>query len=324
VVGQAVPVDVPVDAQQVAFAFGLGRAITLSGPLARGEVGEIRRLDTDRGAWAVKQELDPLRPDEIAEAEASATFHRLCWEAGIPTPEPLPTRTGDFVADLGGEHVRAYSWVDLVDPDTGLDPAPVGGLLARLHAVPAPPTGSARAWFEAPIGEAEWKGVLKASRAAGAPYADRLADVLPALVEVESILTPMRAVQTCHLDLWSDNLRRTTAGDLCVIDFDNAGPADPSREVAMLLFELGQGDPARQRRLYDAYRTAGGPGRISGPADFGLTVAQLHHIGHRHLTMWLAARDPESRARSMAGVEEFLGEPLLLADVDRLVAVVRG
>lgn len=43
---------------------------------------------------------------------------------------------------------------------------------------------------------------------------------------------------------------------------------------------------------------------------------------HRHLTMWLAARDPEARARSLAGVEEFLDAPLLLDDVDRLVAAV--
>ena len=33
------------------------------------------------------------------------------------------------------------------------------------------------------------------------------------------------------------------------------------------------------------------PGRVTGRADFALTVAQLHHIGHRHLRMWLAARD---------------------------------
>jgi hypothetical protein len=51
-------------------------------------------------------------------------------------------------------------------------------------------------------------------------------------------------------------------------------------------------------------------------------VAQLHHIGHRHLTMWCAARDREARARSLAGIEEFLGTPLLLDDVDRLVATV--
>jgi hypothetical protein len=38
--------------------------------------------------------------------------------------------------------------------------------------------------------------------------------------------------------------------------------------------------------------------------------------------MWLAAHDPVARARSLAGIEEFLGRPLLLPDVDRLVAAV--
>jgi aminoglycoside phosphotransferase (APT) family kinase protein len=126
----------------------------------------------------------------------------------------------------------------------------------------------------------------------------------------------MRPVQTCHLDMWADNLRSTPSGDLCLIDFDNAGPADPDREVAMTVFEFGQGDAVRQRRLYDAYRNAGGPARVTGRADFAMTVAQLHHIGHRHLRMWLSARDSEGRARSLAGVEEFLGEPFHLADVD--------
>ena len=73
-------------------------------------------------------------------------------------------------------------------------------------------------------------------------------------------------------------------------------------------------------RSETAYREAGGPkcvtGRESSLDRRGLT------IGHRHVTMWIAARDDEARARSLAGVEEFLGEPLLLPDVDRLVAAV--
>jgi Ser/Thr protein kinase RdoA (MazF antagonist) len=163
-----------------------------------------------------------------------------------------------------------------------------------------------------------WMGVLKASRAAGAPYAARLAELLPALLEIEEILTLMRPVQTCHLDLWADNLRRSD-GRPFVIDFDNAGPGDPSREIAMVIFEFGRGDAARQLALYDAYLAAGGPGRARDRADLGLAVAQLHHIGHRHLTMWVAARDPEARARSLAGIDEFLGEPLLLPEVDALL-----
>jgi hypothetical protein len=87
----------------------------------------------------------------------------------------------------------------------------------------------------------------------------------------------------------------------------------------MVVFEFGQGDAVRQRRLYGAHRDAGGPGLLTGRGDFAMTIAQLHHIGPRHLRMWLGARDSESRARSLAGVEEFLGEPLLLSDIDRLV-----
>ena len=303
------------DAQGVADAFGLGRAESLSEPVARGELGHVRRLVTDQGTWAVKESFEPFDDDELAAAQVSGAFHLACSEAGIPTPAPQ-TADGRFVVEVGGEQLQAFEWVDLADPEPLLDPEAVGALVAALHGVRRTPESEVHEWFEEPVGPREWRAVLKASRGAGAPYADRLAEVLPTLLEVEEVLTPMQGVQTCHLDLWSDNLRRTPSGDLCVFDFDNAGPGDPSRELAMVVFEFGQGDALRQRRLYDAYREAGGPGRITGRADFALTVAQLHHIGHRHLRTWLAGRDSEGRARSLAGIEEFLGDPFLLADVD--------
>jgi Ser/Thr protein kinase RdoA (MazF antagonist) len=305
------------DAQTVADAFGLGRATSLSGPVARGELGEIRRLETDRGTFAVKRALESWSVDD---AETSTAYHRVCWEAGIPTPEPLRATGGGFTARVDGEQVRAYAWVELADPDPTLDPAAVGTLVARLHQVRHRwPISRIDPWFEAPIGRAGWKSVLEASRAACAPYADRLAELLPVLLEIEEILTPMRPVQTCHLDLWADNLRRS-GGRPFVIDFDNSGPGDPSREIAMVTFEFGRGDAVRQRSLYEAYVAADGPGRVRDRADLGLAVAQLHHIGHRHLTMWVAARD--ARAPSLTGIDEFLGEPLLLPDVDALLGAV--
>jgi Ser/Thr protein kinase RdoA (MazF antagonist) len=304
------------DAQAVADAFGLGRASSLSEPVTRGELGEIRRLETELGTFAVKQALEAWAAEGT---ETSTAYHRTCWEAGIPCPEPWRTTAGGFVAHVDGEQVRAYAWADLAELDTGLDPVAVGSLVARLHQVLHPwPTSEINPWFEAPVGPREWKGVLKAIRAAGAPFADRLAALLPALLEVEQVLTPMRPVQTCHLDLWADNVR-LCAGEPFVYDFDNAGPGDPSREIAMVIVEFGRGEAARQRALYDAYLAAGGPGRIHDRTDFGLVVAELHHIGHRHLTMWVAARDPEARARSSAGVEEFLGSPLLLPDIDHVL-----
>jgi Ser/Thr protein kinase RdoA (MazF antagonist) len=306
-------------AQAVADAFGIGRATSLSDPLARGELGEIRRLETDHGTFAIKQGLESSSVDT---AETSAAYQLVCWKAGIPTPEPLLTTTGVFTAHVGGEQVRAYGWAELADPDPTLSPTAVGSVVARLHQVRHPsPTPEVDPWFEAPIGRTEWQRTLEASRAAGAPHAGRLAELLPDLLEIEGILTPMRPVQTCHLDLWADNLR-LSEGRPFVIDFDNAGPGDPSREIAMVLVEFGRGEAPRQRALYDAYLAAGGPGRICDRADLGLAVAELHHIGHRHLTMWVAARDPEARARSLAGIDEFLGDPFLLADVDALLEAV--
>jgi Ser/Thr protein kinase RdoA (MazF antagonist) len=304
------------DAQSVAAVFGLGRAASLSDPVARGELGEIRRLETDRGIFAVKQRFEEW---SVEEAEPSSAYHHVCWEAGIPTPEPLRTTTGGFAADVDGEQVRAYAWVELSDPDPMLDPAAVGRLVAQLHRVHHRwPTAEIDPWFEAPIGRLEWECVLEGSRAADAPYVGRFAELLPALLEVEAILTPMGAAQTCHLDLWADNLRGSD-GRPVVIDFDNAGPGDPSREIAMVIFEFGRGDATRQRTLYEAYLAAGGPGRVRDRTDLGLAVAQLHHIGHRHLTMWLDARDPQAKARSLAGIDEFLGEPLLLPAADELL-----
>jgi len=303
-------------AQTVADAFGLGPATSLSEPVARGELGEIRRLETDHGTFAVKQQLEGW---SVEEAETSTAYHRVCWEAGIPTPEPIWTMAGGFTAQVDDQQVRAYAWAELSDPDPTLDPASVGTLVARLHRIRHPwPTSEIDPWFEAPIGRAEWKGLLEAARAADAPYADRLTELLPALLEIEEMLTPMSAVQTCHLDLWADNLRRSE-GRPFVIDFDNAGPGDPSREIAMVILEFGRGDAVRQRILYDAYLDENGPGRVRRRADLGLAVAQLHHIGHRHLTMWIAGGDPQARARSLSGIDEFLGEPVLLADVDDLL-----
>jgi hypothetical protein len=309
-----------VEPQAVSEAFGLGRALWLSEPVARGELGEIRRLETERGSWAIKRAFEP--GDEPAH-ETSTDYHRQCWEAGLPTPEPVRAVSGSFVAAVAGEHLRAYAWVDLEGPDRGLDPVEVGELVAALHAVKRPARGVVHEWFEAPIGARVWTGVLEASRVVGAPYADRLAQLLPAIIEVETILTPMAAVQWCHLDLWSDNVRRAAGGGLCVFDFDNSGPADPGRELAMVVFEFGRGDEGRWRAVYDAYRAAGGSGRVTGRDSCAMTVAQLHHIGHRHVEMWLAARDDAGRERSLAGIEEFLGEPLLLPEVDRIVAGLR-
>jgi Ser/Thr protein kinase RdoA (MazF antagonist) len=306
-------------AAQVAARFDLGPDARLEVEAARGEQGQVRRLVTARGTFAVKESFDAVDAVDADEAQRTAEFQVACHEAGVPCPRPLPDVHGRFLAEVGGVPIRVQTWADVQEGDRRLDPGLVGAALARLHAVAVPATGPPGWWGTEPVGAPEWRALVKAAKGGGAPFAERLALLVPDLLAMEQLLTPMHGVQWCHLDLWADNVRGTPEGALCVLDFDNAGPADPSRELAMVLFEFARTDARRVQALVTAYEGAGGPGRVSAAQDFGLTIAQLHHIGRYQILGWLHARDPEGRARAHAGVAEFVDEPFLPGDVERLL-----
>ncbi len=303
-------------AAQVADRFDLGPDARLQVEAARGEQGQVRRLVTARGTFALKESFGEV---DLVDAEAAAAFQARCHSAGAPCPRPLADADGRYVAVIDGEPIRVQTWVDIHDPDTTLDPAKVGRTVAALHGLVVPAEADPHWWGTDPVGAHEWKALVKAARGAGAPYAERLAALVPDLLAAEELLTPMAGAQWCHLDLWADNVRGTPEGGVCVIDFDNAGPGDPSRELAMAVFEFARTDQSRVEDLVTAYEDAGGTGRVTRAEDFGLTIAQLHHIGRYQVLGWLNARDPEARARAHAAVREFVDDPFLVPDVERLV-----
>ena len=127
------------DAMELARRFGLGRARRLSdAPLARGKQGLVWRLDTADGSWAVKV---PLHPSDEAEAEVATSFQEAAYAAGVPTPQVRRTTEGSVFATIAGTQVRVYEWVDLMPPDSMLDPALVGAVVAAIHRV-QPPTSA--------------------------------------------------------------------------------------------------------------------------------------------------------------------------------------
>ena len=308
-------------AAQVADRFDLGPDARLEVEAARGEQGQVRRLVTARGVFALKETFGEL---DVDESELTAAFQARCHDAGVPCPRPLADGDGRYVAHVDGQPAAP---ADVGrrrrrGPDAGPRVRRHGGRPAARVVVPA--TETPHEWHTEPVGAAEWRALVKAARGAGAPYADRLAALVPDLLAMEELLTPMAGRQWCHLDLWADNLRGTPEGGVCVIDFDNAGPAEPTRELAMVLFEFTRSGRDRLHALVAAYEEAGGSGRVARAEDFGVTIAQLHHIGRHQVLGWLRARDPEARARAHAGVEEFVGDPFRVADVERLLGWLRG
>jgi thiamine kinase-like enzyme len=150
-----------------------------------------------------------------------------------------------------------------------------------------------------------------------------MAELLPAITEVEGLLTPPTDVQVCHRDLWADNVRATPGGELVVLDWENCGPASPTHELAMVAYEYGAGDAARVRALHRAYADAGGPGRLRDPADATMLVAQQLHILQVACERWLASGTEAERADNEAWAAEFLDDPVTVPVVEWMLDAVR-
>jgi Ser/Thr protein kinase RdoA (MazF antagonist) len=305
------------DGARIAERFDLGVAGSLTGPVARGVVGQVWRLETDRGSWAVKEWFEPPEVDELAEGVA---FQEAAAAAGIPSPPTARAPDGAWLVDLDGTAVRVQSWVDLRESDPMLNPEGVGRLVGRLHQVSFEGREPVDTWYTDPIGADRWDALIDELDAARAPFADRLRSLRDDLVALDALVVPPTDVRTCHRDMWADNLRARTTGELCLIDWEDCGLADPSKELALVLWEFGRTDPDRARALHAAYVAAGGPGRVRTASDFSMVIAQLGHIGARACTDWLEGEgSPDDRAFAQAWFAEFSEDPFTLGDIAMLL-----
>ena len=313
--------DVRERIEAAAGVYALGRPVAPARPAARGHMGVVWSLETDRGRFAVKQLLQPLDEQAVATEVALQTE---MLRRGVPAPAPLRTAQGTVLADVGGLLVRVSTWVDLAEPRTDLDPAAVGALLAVMHRDPLPAPGPVDAWYVEPVATGTWDELHAALAAAGAPFAAEFEGFARHQLRMQEFFAAPRSLQLCHRDLWADNLRTTPGGGLCVIDWDLCGPADPAQELAVLLTEFCYGRPERARALYAAYLDGGGTGRITGRGDFTMAQAQFGHFATTAARQWLATDDEQARDRAEAWFRLGLESPLDVEHVDELLAAVQG
>ena len=261
---------------------------------------------------------------DTASIEADAAFASRADGFGVRTPRVVTAVAGGVVSEVGATPVRVWQWVDFAPRTRRLDPAAVGDLVARLHRCAPSSSEEVGAWFAAGFGEESWHVLNEQVVANGAPFADALARLLPDLVAVESLVEPHGSPILSHRDLWADNVLPDAAGRPWVLDFENVGPADPSHELAMVLFEFGDGDPRRARALHDAYVTAGGPGRVTRRGHFTMLVAEQAHIGQLACARWVGAAGDEPRRELLADwFDEIVQDPVTLERVDAILAALR-
>lgn len=311
------------DAVELARAFGFeGPARISDAPVSGGRQGAIWRLEAGGGTWAAKV---PFEPRTEADVGPATRFHEAAHTAGVPCPQVRRTPSGAVLASVGGCQVRLHEWVDVRPPDPMLDPELVGSVVAHLHRLDVPDTRPSGAWHTQPVGVVQWDELVAALARTGAPFATQLAQLRDELVALETWIELPRRRQMCHRDLWADNVRATSGAGACVLDWDDAGAADPSHELACVLFEFGRTDPGRARALTQAYAAAGGPGAVTRRADFSMLVAQLGHITYSAAQDWLRpGASPPQRAQSQALVREALDDLHSRVVLDALLAAVRG
>jgi aminoglycoside phosphotransferase (APT) family kinase protein len=127
----------------------------------------------------------------------------------------------------------------------------------------------------------------------------------------------------CHRDLHPENIFADPAGELVVVDWDNLGPAAPGRELARALFDWFCDGPTADleamRGMYEAYVRAGGPGRITQPADFTMLLAcRLNFL----LVQAGIALDPLAEPRHREWAEREIDEALQILPTPRQLADV--
>ncbi len=305
----------------IAERWGLGSDADVVGTASRGELGQVWRVVSSTGIWAVKE---PFRLEPQDAILASAEFQEAAVAAGVPAPAVVRTVDGQVVVEVDGAQFRVYSWVDVRPLDLELDPVAVGTVLADIHKMAYPAVGEVDRWYTEPVGAARWDELVLGMNAAGTSLGVRLVELRDELCSLGSICErpSALAVQQLHLDLWADNLRATTSGELCVLDWDNCGPGHPGQELALVLVEYCSGSAARARSLYDAYLAAGGPGRVTGLGDFSMVVAQTGNILEWQCRNWLEATTSARREHAATEIEAYASRPLTMSMLSGILASV--
>lgn len=262
--------------------FGLGEVLGSPVYVTRGAMGEIWRLETSGGSWAVKWQF-PWTPAQPRPADVQVQLAAAA--AGIPLPRPVLTADGEAVARTGDQHARVYEWADLGQPvDLPADDqtaAEAGRLLGVLHSLALTSDEPDDPWYQAVPSAQDWAGLAGRAAAAGVAWAGQLASAQELIAGLSArAAAPRHSHQriVCHRDFNPDNVLPARPGDrLMVLDWENAGPLDPAWELGYALFAWSAGhgriSTSAMTALLDGYTAASGSRPAPGPGMFVTAIA---------------------------------------------------
>jgi Ser/Thr protein kinase RdoA (MazF antagonist) len=300
----------PDTAALLAGLFGLGRAVDMQ-QVARGAMGAVWKLSVEGASYALKQPYwqEPCEQDVLREVG----FRASCAHRGVPSPEPIVSTSGKYVVTDGTRSWRVYDWIDGFVPDRK-DVAVTTWLAAQMGAIHSlswePGGGNSgssgpEAWYHRV--DVDWVELAAAAEKAGVDWAPALGALVPRLEELSELVNGalVGAMVWCHRDLKNTNVLVGQESNW-LVDWDNAGPMTPWRELGHLLMHHLDSE-TNLRQIAAAYRGAGGTASIEGPEGFATGLAVWLNFLHGQATSVLDPElDDEHRAYALEKVVPLL------------------
>jgi Ser/Thr protein kinase RdoA (MazF antagonist) len=226
------------DLALVLEAFRLGGLVEPHKSAARGAMGEIFRVVTDAGRFAVK-ELFPWN-EGLGVAE-ELEFTRRARAAGVRIPMEIVDPAGNAIVAVEGTRFRAYEWLDFEPafrPPTDVSVArAVGQIAGRLHAIGKATDAAIDPWYTTPPGLHQLRELTHRAVGVGRPWATAFSAELMSLGALAEVARAPAAgrVLRCHRDLDPSNVRPLADGTLVVVDWEDVGPLAVDQELGCVL-----------------------------------------------------------------------------------------
>lgn len=305
-------------ADAVAATFDLG---TPQGPLVAFErqwAGQAWVLMTDQGRWIARQLFawfeETAVKDEMLLAEATVA-------AGIQTPRPVRSATDNVIETIHGSRWRVFEHLAFgPEPSIPADPrhaATAGRILGSVHRLRLPAPQPIQPWLTQVRSEAQWWQLHAAADADGMPWAGRLAEVIPTIVDVSGIVEVAGpgedvVLSACH---YAPNAFRVAGPDrLVIMGWDHAGAMPVRWDLGATLVAWSGGVDGGVNRAAAKALAAGyaEETEVPGPLVLGsfstAVCASLNWLGSR-IRIALRECDVEAKEIAARAVPTLLAEP---------------
>lgn len=260
----AVPVAPAGLAEELASAFGLGVVADALSPVSFTPMGRSWSLVTDRGRWLAVTVHDWITDEQ---AEIGGRLRTAAVAQGIIAPTPVRSPDGHLIRPVQGQNWRVHEWIE-VGPAPVL-PTPlevarrVGATYGTLHALAIPSSAPMSWYLTTRKSSADWSALLARARSTQKPWADQLADALPAIADLARIELEVDPADfiLCNSNLIPEHVRTGHNGDLIVTEWDFTGSLTPALEIGAA---LGQWtlrptfNPNAARAFRDGYLSTAG------------------------------------------------------------------